>query len=64
VRRHRLWEHYLVDEAGIAPDHVHGIAEQLEHVPTEPPADAATDPHGRPIPGAIRGRPRRGADDR
>lgn len=50
VRRHRLWEHYLVDQAGMAPDHVHDPAEQLEHLPTQPPAVAATDPHGREIP--------------
>ncbi|MEM1330103.1 MAG: metal ABC transporter permease [Planctomycetota bacterium] len=50
VRRHRLWEHYLVDEAGLAPDHVHGPAEQLEHVETEPPAGPERDPHGRRVP--------------
>jgi manganese/zinc/iron transport system permease protein len=50
VRRHRLWEHYLVDEAGLAPDHVHDAAEQLEHVPTELPPGPARDPHGRRIP--------------
>ena len=50
VRRHRLWEHYLVDEAGIAPDHVHTIAEQLEHVRTHPERAVTTDPHGSPIP--------------
>jgi manganese/zinc/iron transport system permease protein len=50
VRRHRLWEHYLVDEAGFAPDHVHVPAEQLEHLPTEPPAGPQLDPHGRRIP--------------
>ena len=50
VRRHRLWERYLVDEVGIAPDHVHEQAERLEHLPTEPPETRSTDPHGRPIP--------------
>ena len=50
VRRHRLWEHYLVEQAGVAPDHVHDLAEQLEHVDPRPAADAATDPHGKPIP--------------
>jgi Mn-dependent DtxR family transcriptional regulator len=50
VRRHRLWEHYLVDEAGLAPDHVHDTAEQLEHLDTDPHADSPVDPHGRPIP--------------
>ncbi|MEM1424690.1 MAG: iron dependent repressor, metal binding and dimerization domain protein, partial [Planctomycetota bacterium] len=50
VRRHRLWEHYLVDEAGFAPDHVHAPAERLEHVATEPPPGPDMDPHGRQIP--------------
>lgn len=50
IRRHRLWERYLVDEVGTAPDHVHDQAERLEHLPTAPPATKATDPHGRPIP--------------
>lgn len=50
VRRHRLWEHYLVDEAGLAADHVHDPAEQLEHVTTFPPTGPQLDPHGRPIP--------------
>lgn len=50
VRRHRLWEHYLVDEAGFAPDHVHEPAEQLEHIATQPPPGPDLDPHGRAIP--------------
>jgi manganese/zinc/iron transport system permease protein len=55
VRKHRTWEHYLVSEAGVAPDHVHETAEHLEHLPIDPladpaNADAATDPHGKPIP--------------
>lgn len=49
VRTHRLWETYLVDEAGLAPDHVHEVAEQLEHTNLTPP-DAEHDPHGRRIP--------------
>ena len=50
LRRHRLWERYLVDEAGIAADHVHAPAEQLEHVTPHPSIPADTDPHGKPIP--------------
>ena len=50
IRRHRLWEHYLVAEAGLAEDHVHEVAERLEHVPITPSADATADPHGRRIP--------------
>ncbi|MEM7228796.1 MAG: metal ABC transporter permease [Planctomycetota bacterium] len=52
VRRHRLWEHYLVDQAGLAPDHVHATAERLEHVPVNPDEGPDVDPHGRSIPGA------------
>ena len=50
VRRHRLWERYLVDEAGYAPDHVHKTAEEFEHTRYAPESEATTDPHGRPIP--------------
>lgn len=50
IRRHRLWEHYLVEEAGLAEDHVHELAERLEHVTIEPEAKASADPHGRRIP--------------
>lgn len=53
VRRHRLWESYLVSEAGVAPDHVHPTAERLEHLPVRPEPDSgapATDPHGKRIP--------------
>lgn len=50
IRRHRLWENYLVDQVGLAPDHVHAVAEQLEHVPPSPPAGPTEDPHGRQIP--------------
>ncbi|MEE2972454.1 MAG: metal ABC transporter permease [Planctomycetota bacterium] len=48
--RHRLWESYLVSEAGLAPDHVHDAAEQLEHVRLAPPRSGDRDPQGRPIP--------------
>lgn len=55
VRRHRLWESFLVDEAGLAADHVHETAERLEHLGVEPLHDqnkqTEFDPHGRPIPG-------------
>ncbi len=58
VRSHRLWESFLVEKAGLAPDHVHGSAEQLEHFTQEELrkrlAEAqefpAKDPHGREIP--------------
>lgn len=60
IRRHRLWEMYLVHFLGYAWDGVHQEAERLEHVTSpelerrldralgRPPAD----PHGDPIPGA------------
>lgn len=51
VRRHRLWESFLVSEAGLAVDHVHETAEHLEHLPIEPDRGPDIDPHGRVIPG-------------
>jgi manganese/zinc/iron transport system permease protein len=50
LRKHRLWESYLVEEAGLDAGHVHDTAEQLEHLPVEPKSLARTDPHGQPIP--------------
>lgn len=52
IRNHRLWERFLVDHAGLAPDHVHAPAEVLEHAPLHPRLDSSTDPHGRAIPRA------------
>ncbi len=50
VRKHRLWEHYLVEDAGLAPDHVHQTAELLEHIEPTPPPGPQEDPHGKSIP--------------
>ena len=58
VRSHRLWEAWLAEAAGIAPDHVHESAMRLEHVTDQRmreqlAKEAGTpgvDPHGRPIP--------------
>ncbi|MEM1446676.1 MAG: metal ABC transporter permease [Planctomycetota bacterium] len=50
LRNHRLWESYLVQDAGLAEDHVHEPAHRFEHLSVEPPGDADIDPHGRPIP--------------
>ncbi|MCA3006111.1 MAG: metal ABC transporter permease [Phycisphaerales bacterium] len=51
VRSHRLWERYLVDEAGADPAKVHDQAMVLEHAGLTPPQPGdATDPHGRRIP--------------
>ncbi len=57
IRRHRLWETYLVEQAGLSPDHVHDPAEQLEHLlaaedETLAATAPTTDPHGRDIPAA------------
>ena len=59
VRRHRLWEMYLVKFLGFSWDQVHVEAERLEHVTSdemEARLDRAlgspsVDPHGDPIPG-------------
>jgi DtxR family transcriptional regulator, Mn-dependent transcriptional regulator len=58
VRRHRLWEMYLVEHLGYSWDKVHEEAERLEHVTSEMlerKLDKALkhpniDPHGDPIP--------------
>jgi len=58
VRRHRLWEVFLVDKLNFNWDEVHFIAEQLEHVESLELTDRLEeflgfpqfDPHGDPIP--------------
>lgn len=58
VRRHRLWETFLVERLGFGWDEVHEVAEQMEHVASEKLIDKleeylgrpAFDPHGDPIP--------------
>jgi DtxR family transcriptional regulator, Mn-dependent transcriptional regulator len=58
VRKHRLWEVFLVDVLGFAWDNVHDVAEQLEHVQSPDLIRAIDkflgypkfDPHGDPIP--------------
>ncbi|MGX5817565.1 metal-dependent transcriptional regulator [Chitinophaga lutea] len=60
VRRHRLWECFLVDKLAFSWDEVHEIAEELEHVRSEKLVNRlsdflgnpTTDPHGDPIPDA------------
>lgn len=60
VRKHRLWEAFLVEKLGFGWDQVHDIAEQLEHVQHAELADRLDkflgfpeyDPHGDPIPKA------------
>ena len=58
VRRHRLWEFFLVNKLGFEWDKVHDIAEELEHVSSAELIKKLdsflnfpqTDPHGDPIP--------------
>lgn len=56
VRAHRLWETYLVSEAGIDPESVHDQAELLEHAHElselldKQLGKPETDPHGSEIP--------------
>ncbi len=60
VRKHRLWEAFLLEKLGYGWDEVHDIAEQLEHVHNPELADRLDkflgfpqyDPHGDPIPKA------------
>lgn len=63
VRKHRLWEVFLVEKLDFSWDEVHDIAEQLEHIKSEKLinkldnflGNPSEDPHGDPIPDA-RGR--------
>lgn len=58
VRKHRLWETFLVQRLGFGWDEVHAVAEQLEHVSSEKLIERlddylerpSFDPHGDPIP--------------
>jgi DtxR family Mn-dependent transcriptional regulator len=60
VRIHRLWESYLSNETGLAPESWHQEAELREHTISADEADALSaslghpryDPHGDPIPTA------------
>lgn len=58
VRKHRLWEVFLVEKLHFSWDEVHEIAEELEHIKSEILIDRLDafldfplfDPHGDPIP--------------
>lgn len=58
VRKHRLWEVFLVEKLNFSWDEVHDVAEQLEHIKSPKlikQLDAflgfpTHDPHGDPIP--------------
>lgn len=58
VRKHRLWETFLVQKLQFTWDEVHEVAEQLEHIQSSLLIEKldeflefpAVDPHGHPIP--------------
>lgn len=58
IRKHRLWELFLVEETHLPADHVHADAEELEHFLSEEVLKVLEekldgkrlDPHGKPIP--------------
>lgn len=58
IRKHRLWEVFLVEKLNFSWDEVHEVAEHLEHIKSEKLIDEldvflgspSHDPHGDPIP--------------
>lgn len=58
IRKHRLWEVFLVNKLDFGWDEVHDIAEELEHINSQKLVDRLDeflgfpqfDPHGDPIP--------------
>ncbi len=58
IRKHRLWEVFLVEKLNFTWDEVHELAEQLEHIKSQKLIDELDaflghpthDPHGDPIP--------------
>ncbi|MFN0256856.1 metal-dependent transcriptional regulator [Pedobacter ureilyticus] len=58
VRKHRLWEVFLVDKLNFKWDEVHDVAEELEHIQSNLLVERLdefldfprVDPHGDPIP--------------
>lgn len=58
IRKHRLWEVFLVEKLNFSWDEVHEVAEQLEHIKSPKLIDELDaflgfpkrDPHGDPIP--------------
>ena len=58
IRKHRLWEVFLVEKLGFNWSEVHEVAEQLEHIKSKKLIDEldkfldypTKDPHGDPIP--------------
>jgi DtxR family Mn-dependent transcriptional regulator len=60
IRKHRLWEVFLVEHLGFGWDEVHDVAEQMEHISSPLLVERLDrflnhpkyDPHGGPIPDA------------
>src|SRR6201996_1758164 len=58
IRKHRLWEYFLVEKLNFKWDQVHEMAEELEHISSQELIDRLDkfmgypkyDPHGDPIP--------------
>jgi DtxR family Mn-dependent transcriptional regulator len=58
IRKHRLWEYFLVEKLQFGWEEVHDIAEELEHISSKKLIDRMdafldfpqSDPHGDPIP--------------
>jgi DtxR family Mn-dependent transcriptional regulator len=58
IRKHRLWEYFLVKKLQFGWDEVHEIAEEMEHISSKKLVERLdaflgfpqTDPHGDPIP--------------
>lgn len=58
IRKHRLWEYFLVEKLQFGWDEVHEVAEELEHISSKKLVDKLDayldypkfDPHGDPIP--------------
>ena len=58
IRKHRLWEYFLVDKLNFKWDEVHEMAEEMEHISSNELIDRLDkfmeypkyDPHGDPIP--------------
>ena len=58
IRKHRLWETFLVNKLAFGWGEVHDVAEQLEHIKSDELVDRLDsflgfpkfDPHGEPIP--------------
>ena len=58
IRKHRLWEYFLVEKLNFKWDEVHDMAEEMEHISSNELIDRLDkfmgypkfDPHGDPIP--------------